>query len=766
MGADDTNVPVLPAGVDDDAAGRLSISVTTAFCCDPRSLVFAAELHDVPAWQRVSFAWDFGDGRTASGPNPRHTYGWPGEYVVRLTATLPDDSILTVDKTITLLAVEVPTSDDGEAEPPDEPEEESEPEVVAVAGPDQHVAAGDLVTLDARNSYGTGDDALVFEWRQVKGPTAALSDPAAITATFTAPADLPVETILHFALIVSQGNLVDVDDVVVTVAPARPPIRFAVLPHHGSLVEVLEADEPQSTEEIQRFTGSWGSATIRAVSPMEYELTLHAAVDTSRVFFPWFAHDYPCDRILYPHMMGLVIDNHRLTRGRWSDESIAIYPGQTVFPGAVMETDQEARGVFAVNWPPVDVYAIYAKGRVVMRYDQWLAAGQTRRYRAMIVDATGDAGALAWHKALDPYKQWLTANMQSDGLLPVQHPTWLLDAHGWSNVQLQDYDDPMGEVRYRWDEWSDLFPLVQTWGHMSGRHYPPDESTGCCLIDTNLHPRNAELPAISAQIVAEGGRIGHYVRPRNAGPVAGTHPAADGNRQFMLDWIEKNRVEFAGNMNYLDWFIARPLGPVLDVAHQFRDGLWGEGTVCERAVDVYPTAFMMSGALWGGARFQTTAALTLEDAPPGQMGISFPRLVRYVLDDRVIFLGESNGDHVLWGTSRGGYFWGERMAFLLGCKLDWMQREDSGAGANPAVPAIVQAWTESQFWQRQPVYLDTLGLNNVPPAFDIRRFRGSSGETILAIDNSVGLPVVRFQLDSHPVTVDLTSWFKIVILND
>jgi hypothetical protein len=141
--------------------------------------------------------------------------------------------------------------------------------------------------------------------------------------------------------------------------------------------------------------------------------------------------------------------------------------------------------------------------------------------------------------------------------------------------------------------------------------------------------------------------------------------------------------------------------------------------------------------------------------------------VRYALDDRVIFLGESNGDYTLWGTSRGGYFWGERMAFLLGCKLDWMQRIDSGAGTNPAVPAIVEAWTVSRFWQRRPVYMDTLGITDVPPAFDIRRFRGSSGETILAMDNSAGLPVVRFQLDGQPMTIDTaTSWFKIVVIGE
>ena len=35
----------------------------------------------------ASYAWDFGDGSEASGPNAAHAYASPGEYPVRLTVT-------------------------------------------------------------------------------------------------------------------------------------------------------------------------------------------------------------------------------------------------------------------------------------------------------------------------------------------------------------------------------------------------------------------------------------------------------------------------------------------------------------------------------------------------------------------------------------------------------------------------------------------------------------------------------------------------------
>ncbi|WP_263784472.1 PKD domain-containing protein [Salinibacter grassmerensis] len=53
----------------------------------------------------LTLEWSFGDGRSVTGPAPTHTYGAPGEYTVRLTATNEDgtatDSIaLQVERTL------------------------------------------------------------------------------------------------------------------------------------------------------------------------------------------------------------------------------------------------------------------------------------------------------------------------------------------------------------------------------------------------------------------------------------------------------------------------------------------------------------------------------------------------------------------------------------------------------------------------------------------------------------------------------------------
>jgi hypothetical protein len=759
---------VPPAGTGDPGVA-LSISAEPAFCCDPRTLEFAAELSDTAKAVGAVYEWEFGDRRSGSGVAITHVYSWPGSYVVRLTVTLPDGSVLEADRTVTFAADVVPDGTD----PPPDPELEPEPpvEVFANAGNDLQVASGAAVVLDGRRSSGTGEEPLRYEWRQVRGPAVELQNRLSVGASFTAPEVVAESVTLSFALVVTQGDVSDVDDLNVVVSvpeptiPIPPPIRFALTDEDGNFIRVTQLGGASSPD-LQRFYGSWGEAEIHKLSDVEYELLLTLSRNVENVWFPWFPSEYACGRILYPHIMGMQIDNHRLSPGMWSDADIAIYPGQTVFPGAIMENSDVALGVYATNWPPLEVNVLYARGAVALRYDGFVGAGQVRRYRAMVVDAARAGSVDPWHQAIHPYKDWLRSHMLAEGLLPIAYPNWLLAAHGWSNVQLQDYDDPVGETRRRWEEWGQVFPAIQTWGSMSDRHPTPGEETGCCLIDTSLHPRNAGLPELAAEVIAGGGQFGYYARPRNTGPVAGGNVNAVPNREFLLDWLNVNLSQLGGNINYLDWFIARPLGPVIDVAYQFRDGLWGYDTVCERAVDVYPTSFLMSGALWGGPRFRTYAEQTLDDLPAGQTGIAFPRLVRYLLDDRVLFLGESNGDHAMWGTRHGQDFWGERQAFLLGCKLDWMQRPDGSGPDDPAVLEIIDAWTRSGFWARSPVYRDTIGVTGVLASAEVTRFLGSTGETILVVVTDLPNRPLSFEVDGVTRSMVPRARYDVFVLDE
>jgi len=90
---------------------------------------------------------------------------------------------------------------------------------VADAGTDQGVTSGDFLSLDGRNSADSDDGIASFRWNQVSGPPVALSDPMAMTPTFTAP-DVSGTTVLEFQLTVTDlGGLRSSDHCLVTIDP-------------------------------------------------------------------------------------------------------------------------------------------------------------------------------------------------------------------------------------------------------------------------------------------------------------------------------------------------------------------------------------------------------------------------------------------------------------------------------------------------------------------------------------------------------------------
>ena len=58
---------------------------------------------------------------------------------------------------------------------------------VAVAGDDQSIAEGSLVTLDGQDSFDVDADPISYTWVQISGPAVTLNGANTATPSFTAP---------------------------------------------------------------------------------------------------------------------------------------------------------------------------------------------------------------------------------------------------------------------------------------------------------------------------------------------------------------------------------------------------------------------------------------------------------------------------------------------------------------------------------------------------------------------------------------------------
>ncbi|MBI3014115.1 MAG: hypothetical protein HYY65_03395 [Candidatus Tectomicrobia bacterium] len=115
---------------------------------------------------------------------------------------------------------------------------------VALAGADQTVNEGSLVTLDGSASYDPDSDPITYQWVQTGGDPVTLNGPTTATPTFTAPilsGGVGGSSTLTFALTVSDDALSSpADEVQVVVEQVNhAPVANAGAPqtvHSGSLV--------------------------------------------------------------------------------------------------------------------------------------------------------------------------------------------------------------------------------------------------------------------------------------------------------------------------------------------------------------------------------------------------------------------------------------------------------------------------------------------------------------------------------------------------
>lgn len=536
---------------------------------------------------------------------------------------------------------------------------------------------------------------------------------------------------------------------------------FAVRLENGTFVEHTRPTGRR--DEAYLFADTHLEAVVTPLPNHQWELKIKTKNDAVKeIWFPWepqarFLNERLDDDVLYyPHLMGLAWAAQLVSDSKWEGQD---YPGYCFSPLAVIADGHDARIVAAANWPPTRVFVQYARYRLGLRYDVTLPANSVKSFIALVATVHADAstGDLPWHLAVDLYKKWLLEKMKSDGLYPIPYPSWMKKIDGWQNVQLENLrDSELSRVREDWDRYKRYLPWFQMWGQMSN-FFPTDgEETGCCLDRPGLHRRYRSVLPDFVRTVAAEGRVGFYSRPRSPyKSMTGTSEADKSNLRFILDWVGQNREELGANAFYIDVLGAVNFGDPMTIARMFGDKFPRE-TVIEHSVDIYPTAFLISGSLWGGRQCDTTPGQTIGQLDKDLPCVTFPRFGRYVMDDRLIFLGESNGDHVFWGTTRGHDYWTERQVFLLGAKFDAM-RVSEGNGVPPrinrALERIIKERKRVEWWAREPVYLDTRGLSDVPAGIEVRRFRGIQGEDLLVIDNWRQRRGQQMKLLGRPVSI-------------
>ena len=502
-------------------------------------------------------------------------------------------------------------------------------------------------------------------------------------------------------------------------------------------------------------------ATVTRVGGDEWELTLRPRRDTvTAVWFPWepdkstAAPRLDTAVVYYPQFLGVAVRASLLSEWGWRG---ALYPGDCFAPLVVVADETDARMVAASNWPPRRVRPMYSLGRIGLRYDDQLPPGARRTYRALIVRTKGSATTAPWQSALDVYKTWLNDHMRVAGLRS-EPPEWMRQLHGWLNIQLQNIAvwNP-DDVEHTWNRWKGRLPWVQFWGQMSDHYVRGGREaaqTGCCLALPAVHPRYEPGLARLARTIARDGRIGFYSRPPSP---YGQLVSADGSSEtpdlgFLRSWLERNRTAFGANAFYIDVLGHHDFGEPLGIAHLLRTD-FDPATVIEYPVDVYPGAFLVSGSLGAGA-WAGGPGRTPERLGAALTRTTVPAFGRYLLDDRVLFAGESNGDGRWWGPDAD--YWTERQAFLLGAKFDVIRPTEDGTPDGPADRALVAAMgarDRTGWWARDPVYLDRRGIGALPTDVDVRRYRGRGGETLLVVDNWHGHRDVIIQVDGRSVAL-------------
>lgn len=541
-----------------------------------------------------------------------------------------------------------------------------------------------------------------------------------------------------------------------------PPLAYRTAA--GGLVQI--AWPPLENDGTARVARDGIEATLQRSSDGQWELRLTArTARVEEVRFPWWPASSVAEAIADGWFLYLSTNSGAIAASADLRSGLARgcdSPGVCVSPILIWATDHEGFLVAGTTWPPRHLQVVAGLGGFGLTYPQPVAAGDSVVLRTLLNTAcvVPGRGREPWRDVLAPYLAWRRQQTEAANLVPVV-PDWLANADGWLNVQLENMPafDPQALERLR-TRVKPLFGWVQFWGQMSnyaGRRelavppLGPLEPRGCCILQASLHRRyTPALPQLIARAAAEG-RVGVYVQP-GKDPLfdeAGRPTPALG---VLRAWLKKNREELGTNATYVDRIGNQFYGDPLSVA-RFIGSELPPGAVIEYPEDLYPAAYLMSGSLSGGS-WEGRPGNSPEALGKAFRHGTFPRLGRYLVGDRIVFMGQSNTDIRWWGPEQD--YWGERQAFLLGAKFDTITPFEGSQASGPVDEAIDQAVAERRrvgWWEREPVYLDREGIYDLPADVDVRRFRDRSGQDLLVIDNWKQRTGVTFSFNGRKVTV-------------
>jgi hypothetical protein len=530
---------------------------------------------------------------------------------------------------------------------------------------------------------------------------------------------------------------------IVSVKSSPPPELAVTTSSDGAFHVYSTYTQINSTQ--YTISDSVVNATVTDLGGGKWKVNVTAKADLSSLYFPWQTNRTPLaatltnDIYYYPYILGLTeqAPNHNVDWTWWG----LPYPGSAFAPLTVMANDSSARIVAATNWPPKRVIPRYAAQRQVLYYDTPISTGNTASFSALIATVSGDAahGNVPWQLAIDQYRTWLDANMAA-----VSYPAWMINAQGFLDIQLENFFTPPTATSLNtfWQPVKSYYPLVLMWGQMS------PYAGGCCTLSYTFNSSYLpEIPNFTNSVVSLGYYAGYYSAPNySAGPSG--YLDTTGGVSWLSNWITSNQSSGA-NSFYIDTLGRTYYGNPTNVMNLFANGTIPKNSIIEGAVDIYPVAGLASGALLG----DTNGCGAPQRTPQNSVKDSYPQFGRYILKDRILFSGAANTDYRFWGTgswtdsfatSCGIPAWcsangpcdhgAERLAFILGNKLDVMDPTN-----NPVLDAINTARVNSNWMQRQPVFLNTQGLDlsHIPSTSAVRitLFRDSGGKHLIAISN-------------------------------